>query len=769
VANTVTISVDADTKTAEKNVKGMGAKFSTAMKGVAVAAGGITLAAGAASKLGEEYQEATNTIAAGTGASGEQLKGLTESFKEVWGNVPQDAAAVSSAIADVNTEMGLEGEALEDVTTAFLDVSRAMGEEAGPMIKAVADSMIAFGVPASDTESVLDKLTAASQAAGVPITNLADTMVNFGPQLNELGLPMDDAIALIANMESSGINAAKMMPGLNTAIKKLADGGVTDITAGLQDAIKSIQNAESDSKGLAIAMDLFGAGAGLRFKDAIDKGAFSLDDMLAAMGDSEGKVEELGAVTLTTSDKFDIMKNKVKGALTPIGSFATALGPLVIMIPAMTTAIAAMGTTQIFTTAMTWAQSAAMTALNLAMGPIGLIILGIVAAIVAAIVIFKNWDKIVDTFKNTWDVVWGAVKSVFDTVMGLIESVFNSKFGWILPGGALVKAVFLLRDNWDTIWNTVKDVWATVSGAISDAFTSKWGWLLPGGALIKAIMAIKKNWDDIWAAIEILAIVAWEEISKAFTKWFGWALPGGAIHTALNEVKDLWDSVWSAVQSGFDTLASSIQKVWTDYFGWLRPGGAIDKALTEIKETWDSVWDGIKDTFGTIGAFIQSVWTDYFGWLRPGGAIDKALDAFQTKWESVWEAIKDFVKGPVNFIVDGINKLIDLFNALEIGWEAKKVRGVTVIPEFKFAPFNIPHITKMAQGGIVTKPTLAMIGEAGPEAVVPLGRGGGVGATTLTINILGPTYGFDDFEERVTEAIQDGVRRGGFSGILATA
>ena len=54
MANTVTITVDADTKTAEKNVKGMGTKFRSAMKGVAMAAGGLTLAAGAAAKLGQE-------------------------------------------------------------------------------------------------------------------------------------------------------------------------------------------------------------------------------------------------------------------------------------------------------------------------------------------------------------------------------------------------------------------------------------------------------------------------------------------------------------------------------------------------------------------------------------------------------------------------------------------------------------------------------------------------------------------------------------------
>jgi len=608
VANTVTITVDADTKTAEKNVKGMGDKFRSAMKGVAMAAGGLTLAAGAAAKLGQEYQEATNTIAAGTGASGEQLEGLTQSFKDVWATVPQDAAAVSAAIADVNTEMGLEGAALEDVTKAFLDVSRAMGEEAGPMIKSVADSMIAFGVPAEDTRAQLDKLTTVSQAVGVPMSTLAATVVKFGPQLATMGLSLDEATALVGNMEAAGLSASKMMPGLNTAVQKLAKEGVTDISAGLMEMIASIENAETDTEALAIATSNFGAGAGIRFKDAIDKGVFSLEDMLEAMGNSEGKVEELGATTLTMSDKFDIMKNKVKASLAPVGEFATALGPMVIMIPALGTAMSALASTQalvglkskiaaagtLIQAGATTVLSGAMTVLNFAMGPIGLIILGIVAAVAAGILIFKNWDKIVRVLKATWDTVWGAIKTAFDTVMGAIESAFNSKFGWLLPGGALLKALFLLRDNWDTIWNGMK---------------------------------------------------------------------------------------------------------------------------------------------------------------------------------GVVKAIANPIIGIINTVIGAVNSLFEALKKVQFGWEKKTKLGITVLPAFQFAPFKnlpiIPKIPTMAAGGIVRSPTLAMLGEAGPEAVVPLGRAGVMGS--IIINILGPTYGMDDFERRVAEAVRDGARRGGFQGILATA
>ena len=561
MANTVTITVDADTKKAESNVKGMGSKMRTAMKGVAVASGAITVAAVAAAKLGQEYQEATNAIAAGTGATGEQLEGLKDSFKEVWADVPQDAATVSGVIADLNTELGLEGDLLEDTTKAFLDISRAMGEEAAPMIKAVSDSMVQFGVPAENARSQLDKLTAVSQAVGVPMTKLADSVVKFGPQLQTMGLSLDEATALIGNMEASGLSASKMMPGLNTAVKKLADEGVTDIKAGLQDMIDGIKNAESDTEALALATDAFGAGAGVRFKDAIDKGAFALDDMLEAMGNSEGKVAELGKETLTTSDKFDIMKNRVKESLTPIGNFANTIGPMVVMMPALATGISAMASSQTIATAATWLQTAAMSALNIAMGPIGLIILGIAAAIGVGILVWKNWDKIVAVFKEGLE----NIKPVFETVREFLT-------------------------------------------------------------------------------------------------------------------------------------------------------GALD----DLKGKWDRIWNGMGDT-------VKLVW--------------------------------DGIKGYINLWIDALNFLIRGANQIKIempDW----VPGIGG----KGFQMNIAEIPSLASGGIVRSPTLAMVGERGPEAVIPLNKAG----SGITINILGPTYGFDDFEQKVGDAIVDGVRRGGFSGILAT-
>ena len=67
----------------------------------------------------------------------------------------------------------------------------------------------------------------------------------------------------------------------------------------------------------------------------------------------------------------------------------------------------------------------------------------------------------------------------------------------------------------------------------------------------------------------------------------------------------------------------------------------------------------------------------------------------------------------------------------------------------------------LAKGGVVTRPTMALIGEAGPEAVIPLGKGGGM-APTINVTISGNTvFGEMDFKRLVVKAVTDSHRRGG--------
>lgn len=90
-------------------------------------------------------------------------------------------------------------------------------------------------------------------------------------------------------------------------------------------------------------------------------------------------------------------------------------------------------------------------------------------------------------------------------------------------------------------------------------------------------------------------------------------------------------------------------------------------------------------------------------------------EGFRTFWTNMWNGIVGAFKSVVNGIIRGLNALIGGLNKISFDipdW-------VPAIGGKKFG-INIPLIPYLAKGGIIDKPTLAMVGEAGKEAVVPL-------------------------------------------------
>jgi len=124
--------------------------------------------------------------------------------------------------------------------------------------------------------------------------------------------------------------------------------------------------------------------------------------------------------------------------------------------------------------------------------------------------------------------------------------------------------------------------------------------------------------------------------------------------------------------------------------------------------------------------------------------------------------VYDAIKGYINLIV-GIYK--GLFNGIADIWNNTVGKLSFSIPGW--VPiiggkgFDVPNIPKLAAGGIVTSPTLALIGESGPEAVVPLGNGGGMG-NSITINVnAGLVSTPDQIGQDIITAIQKAQRRSG--------
>ena len=122
-------------------------------------------------------------------------------------------------------------------------------------------------------------------------------------------------------------------------------------------------------------------------------------------------------------------------------------------------------------------------------------------------------------------------------------------------------------------------------------------------------------------------------------------------------------------------------------------------------------------------------------------AAYKRFEAFRDIVDAVFKGLGwyvDFAKGQFMQLV-GIfrtvfNSLGDIWNRT-IGKLDFQIPGW--VPVVGGKSFTAPKIPALADGGIVTGPTLALIGEAGPEAVVPLDRYNGGGGNNVTINVQG--------------------------------
>lgn len=150
-------------------------------------------------------------------------------------------------------------------------------------------------------------------------------------------------------------------------------------------------------------------------------------------------------------------------------------------------------------------------------------------------------------------------------------------------------------------------------------------------------------------------------------------------------------------------------------------------AVTTIIARWDSVksaikkgWDYIKNIFNTAYTFVKgklSAIGDFFKNLgtKIGNGTADLITSVGTKLKNFINKIRNGFAKFINFFIDGINALIDKLNGF--GFDLPAVLGGGHVG------FNIKRLDRipmLAEGGIVNRPTMAMIGEAGKEAVIPL-------------------------------------------------
>jgi phage-related protein len=154
--------------------------------------------------------------------------------------------------------------------------------------------------------------------------------------------------------------------------------------------------------------------------------------------------------------------------------------------------------------------------------------------------------------------------------------------------------------------------------------------------------------------------------------------------------------------------------------------GVIDIVMGLIHGDWSQVWKGIKEFLGGIWNGIKSLVRDGVGLLKE--LVRTGIHGVREIWEGIWNRIKEIFSGiwgkikqiaadSINWVIDRINGLIDKLNWLsdKLDWLAGPGLNWGNIP-------HIPHVGEAAEGGIVRRSGLTLVGERGPE-LLQLPRG----------------------------------------------
>ena len=351
----------------------------------------------------------------------------------------------------------------------------------------------------------------------------------------------------------------------------------------------------------------------------------------------------------------------------------------------------------------------------------------------------------------------------------LVAAVFGTAFASIIAGAIFVVGVFNL------VKNATGDTTTAVMAALSAA-------TIAIGAFV---------WFMGWATMTTMALpLLWVAGIFAIGAAF-WAVATGKASDAVAWIAGIGLAILLIV-TGMATAVVAI------------PIALVAVLVVLAIKHRDWLLGGISNLGSTLvsaggkllnGALTFAVAIIALPWLIIAG-IAKAIASFfsmskkeRKKWfmnmtQSViknWRKLKNGVKAAVAWIADTPNRswaatkrglagaalsFIQWYNRNIAGFLSFKVPNW--VPRIGGNRVNIPPKVKvpmLAEGGIVTSPTLAMIGEKGPEAVVPLGKGGhGMGQTfNIKIDVSGVTDRSDkkQLAMQISNEIQKEMRRWG--------
>lgn len=376
---------------------------------------------------------------------------------------------------------------------------------------------------------------------------------------------------------------------------------------------------------------------------------------------------------------------------------------------------------------------------------------------------FENWDEIVASVKRLGKVLWTTFKNILSPIQKLIvdtftsidwDSIFadfitqlpnrlNALSDWILANQGLIQgftytvaAVALAFKGW-TVLQTYIPLFTQIGAAIKTFV----GFLNPvsatlmavGAALIyaynkfdtvkEAVASLQEAFATMVGAVGGLMTTLWDTTLKPILENMAMQF-GGLWETCISPLIESFALLALAVVEAVVSIITVITQLLTLVTAKLGPQFAtafnlVLDVVTSVVGAMTTILDGFMEVLAGLITFITGVFS---------GDWEKAWDGIKLTFQGVVDGIKgimrlgvnvivDLVNGFVSVVYDGLVALIKRIN--KIAAKAAKFVGMDIAIPIPDRPAKFPHFAK---GGVVTGPTVGLIGEGKyDEAVIPLG------------------------------------------------
>ena len=318
--------------------------------------------------------------------------------------------------------------------------------------------------------------------------------------------------------------------------------------------------------------------------------------------------------------------------------------------------------------AATWALNGAIAVLT---SPITLVIAAIAALIGIGVLLYQNWDTVVEFAKTAW-------QGLCDFISGICKAI---------------------GEFFSDLWTKLQEIFEPIGQWFSEKFQQAWD------AIVNIFSGIGDWFSGVFQG-------AWDAIVNIFTpigSWFGerWADVTNALAEVGSWLGDKFKQGWDAISNTFSKLGS--------WFGdrWNESKDALAEANTWLGEKFQSGRDKVNSAFEKIGSWFGDRWNDI------QSALKEIPNWFKNLFNDAMENAKSIVKS-------GIDKLRSFFN---FDWSLPRIKlpHFNISGSFSLNPPRIPSFSVdwYARGGVFNSPSIIGVGEAGQEAVMPLERNTG--------------------------------------------